>query len=72
MITGVTKWFDSKKGFGFVESSGSDYFVHYKEIKGQGFATLEPGDRVEFEASKSPKGLVAKNLKKIVSDFNCL
>jgi len=62
MKAGVVKWFDLKKGFGFVESSGEDYFIHVKDIKAQGYSNLRTGDRVNFEPSSSNKGLVAKNL----------
>ena len=50
MPKGVIKWFNDKKGFGFISSeSGGDVFVHYTGIKGDGFRTLSEGDKVEFE-----------------------
>jgi len=62
MQTGLVKWFSDEKGFGFVESNGKDYFLHYKEIQKDGFKTVKPGDKVQFEAAMSPKGAVAKNV----------
>lgn len=64
MIQGVVKWFNDQKGFGFIESMGKDYFIHFKEIKSQGFKTLAEGEKVSFEPATSDKGLVAKNLVK--------
>lgn len=63
MQRGTVKWFNDGKGFGFIASEGSDYFVHFKEIQGQGFKTLKEGDRVTFVAGDSPKGSVAKNVQ---------
>ena len=62
MHKGTVKWFNDSKGFGFIASEGSDYFVHFKEIQGQGFKSLKEGDRVSFEPGQSPKGPVAKNV----------
>ena len=62
MQTGLVKWFNETKGFGFVASQGQDYFVHFKEIQGDGFKTLKEGDKVSFVASSSPKGAVATNV----------
>lgn len=59
MMDGMVKWFDEKKGFGFIDSEGKDYFVHFKEIQGTGFKTLLSGDNVQFSPSKSPKGDIA-------------
>ena len=56
---GFVKWFNESKGFGFIESEGSDYFVHFKAIKTEGFKTLKQDQRVEFRAEKSPKGMTA-------------
>jgi cold shock protein len=57
MPKGVIKWFNDKKGFGFITNEdGSDVFVHYSGIKGEGFRTLSEGDRVEFEIENSEKG----------------
>lgn len=65
MEQGTVKWFNSTKGFGFIECEGKDdVFVHYKAITGEGFKTLEEGDHVEFEIVEGPKGLQAANVKK--------
>ncbi len=58
-MQGLVKWFDEKKGFGFIECDGKDYFVHFKEIQGTGFKTLTSGDCVQFVPSKSQKGEIA-------------
>jgi CspA family cold shock protein len=63
---GKVKWFDVKKGFGFIEEEGgSDVFVHYSNIIGQGFKVLEDGEEVEFEVVKGSKGLQAQNVKSV-------
>lgn len=62
MRNGIVKWFNDAKGFGFISSEGSDFFVHFKEIQGQGFKSLKEGDRVTFEQGESLKGPVAKNV----------
>jgi CspA family cold shock protein len=62
MRHGTVKWFNDSKGFGFIESEGDDYFVHFKEIQGHGFKSLKEGDQVSFEPGSSPKGAVAKNV----------
>lgn len=62
MINGTVKWFSEPKGYGFVESQGTEYFIHFKEIKMDGYKTLKEGEAVSFEPSRSPKGLVATNL----------
>lgn len=63
MQNGIVKWFNDGKGFGFIASEGSDFFVHHKEIQGKGFKSLKEGDKVTFESALSPKGPVAKNVK---------
>lgn len=64
-VTGKVKWFDAKKGFGFIEQDGGgDVFVHYSNIIGNGFKTLLDGDNVEFEVVKGNKGLQAQNVVK--------
>jgi cold shock protein len=66
MATGTVKWFNEKKGFGFVtEDGGNDVFVHYSAITGDGFKTLVEGDKVSFEVVNGPKGPQASNVKKI-------
>ena len=62
MQSGCVKWFSEAKGFGFITSQGTDYFIHFKEIKKEGFKTLHEGDKVFFEPGMSQKGAVAKNL----------
>lgn len=65
MPIGVVKWFDSKKGFGFIlDEQQQDIFVHYSVIEGEGFRRLFDGERVEFEATTGPKGLSAAWVKK--------
>jgi CspA family cold shock protein len=62
MINGIVKWFSDEKGFGFVESGGKDYFLHFKEIQAEGFKSVKQGDKVCFEPETSPKGPVAKSV----------
>jgi CspA family cold shock protein len=64
---GTVKWFDNKKGFGFIEpdDSGEDVFVHYSAVEMEGFKTLEEGDRVTFEVSQGEKGLRAINVRRM-------
>jgi cold shock protein len=65
MATGTVKWFNEKKGFGFItEDGGNDVFVHYSAIKEDGFKTLAEGDKVTFEVVKGPKGPQAANVTK--------
>ncbi len=62
---GTVKWFDVKKGFGFIQQEdGSDVFVHYSNISGSGFKVLEDGESVEFEGVGGNKGLQAQNVLK--------
>lgn len=59
-IIGTVKWFNASKGYGFIErQGGSDVFVHYTAIQGEGFRTLEEGQQVEFDIEEGPKGLQA-------------
>ena len=61
---GQVKWFNEKKGFGFiVNESGEDVFVHYKDIQGEGFKTLHENDAVTFIIDKGPKGFKAQNVE---------
>lgn len=67
MEKGVVKWFNGSKGFGFIQrESGDDVFVHYKAITGEGYRSLNEGDKVEFEVETGPKGLQASNVTKVV------
>mgnify|MGYP001351908106 FL=1 len=64
--TGRVKWFDEKKGFGFIErEGGKDIFVHFRAIAGSGFKTLAEGQEVEFEVEEGRKGPQAANVKPI-------
>jgi CspA family cold shock protein len=66
MLQGTVKWFNESKGFGFIEQEeGKDIFVHYSAIQGEGFKTLNEGDRVEFDVVDGPKGPAAANVNKI-------
>lgn len=61
MRTGIVKWFNDAKGFGFItpEDGGEDIFVHYSSIQGSGRRTLMEGQKVTFEEQRGPKGLSA-------------
>jgi cold shock protein len=62
-ITGTVKWFNPDKGFGFIErEDGSDVFVHYTAISGEGYRNLDEGQKVEFSVEEGPKGLQATNV----------
>ena len=61
--TGVVKWFNSSKGFGFIErENGKDVFVHYSAISGDGYRSLEEGQRVEFTVVEGQKGPQAQDV----------
>lgn len=63
--SGRVKWFDNKKGFGFISNEeGADVFVHYSAIQGAGFKTLKEGEPVLFELIESDKGLKAQNVSR--------
>lgn len=64
MAEGTVKWFNEKKGFGFIENSegGEDVFVHFSAIQGDGFKTLHEGQRVSFDIENGNKGLSAANV----------
>ena len=64
MAAGRVKWFDSRKGFGFIEhESEPDIFVHFSDIQGSGYRVLEEGEPVEFDIVQGQKGPQAKNVK---------
>ena len=69
MPKGQVKWFNEKKGFGFItKDDGTDVFVHYSGITGEGFKTLYEGDKVEFDVTEGPKGPQAANVRKVQAD----
>ncbi|HHT9136084.1 MAG: cold-shock protein [Planctomycetota bacterium] len=66
MANGTVKWFNDKKGFGFIsQDNGDDVFVHQTSIQGEGFRTLAEGDKVEFEVMKDQKGFKATKVVKL-------
>lgn len=66
MATGTVKWFNDKKGFGFIsQDNGQDVFVHQTAIESEGFRTLAEGDKVEFEVIKDQKGYKATKVRKL-------
>ena len=66
MKQGTVKWFNAEKGFGFIEIEGeNDVFVHFSEIQGEGFKTLDEGQKVEFEVEEGNRGPQATNVNKI-------
>jgi len=63
MANGIVKWFNEKKGFGFIEQeSGPDLFVHHSSINASGFKSLRDGDRVTYDVENGPKGPSAVNV----------
>jgi cold shock protein len=69
-VMGTVKWFDEKKGYGFLRTDGidTDIFCHYKHILGEGFKTLSRNELVTFEAVDTSKGIMAVNIKKLVHE----
>ena len=66
METGIVKWFNGSKGYGFItREQGDDVFVHYRSIEGEGYKTLEEGDKVSFEVEEGAKGLQATHVSKV-------
>ncbi len=67
MPQGTVKWFNEEKGYGFItpDEGGGDLFVHYSGIVGEGFRSLEEGDKVSFEATRGKKGMQAENVSRI-------
>ncbi len=63
---GTVKWFNTSKGYGFIgRESGEDVFVHFSAIQGDGYRSLEEGDRVSFDVTKGPKGPQAENVERV-------
>lgn len=63
MEQGIVKWFNADKGFGFISrENGDDVFVHFSAIQGNGYRSLEEGQRVSFDVVQGPKGLQAENV----------
>ncbi|HEX4125367.1 MAG TPA: cold shock domain-containing protein [Tepidisphaeraceae bacterium] len=68
MPTGPVKWFDSKKGFGFIVGpSGQDVFVHFSSIDGDGFRALRDGETVEYELTAGAKGFAASHVRHLLT-----
>ena len=66
MPRGKVKWFNSAKGYGFIQrEDGKDVFVHFSAIEGDGYRSLEEGQEVEFEIADSPKGPQAEKVTKV-------
>ncbi|NIR53031.1 cold-shock protein [candidate division KSB1 bacterium] len=66
MQQGTVKWFNDSKGYGFITTDeGTDVFVHFNAIVGDGYKSLDEGDKVQFEVEESPKGLQATNVSKL-------
>ncbi len=66
MPNGTVKWFNDAKGFGFITADdGTDVFVHFSAVQGDGFKSLVEGDQVSFEMAEGPKGPKAENVVKI-------
>ncbi len=65
MATGIVKWFNESKGFGFIapDDGGEDLFAHFSEIQGNGFKTLKEAQRVNFEVTTGPKGKQASRIQ---------
>lgn len=66
-VTGTVKWFNDAKGYGFIarDGGGSDVFVHYSAVSGDGFKSLAEGQRVEFSIEQGPKGMAAVDVRKL-------
>lgn len=65
MLQGTVKWFNAEKGFGFIErEDGDDVFVHFSAIQGEGFKSLEEGQKVNFEIVEGNRGAQAANVTK--------
>ena len=66
MTQGTVKWFNAEKGFGFIsQAEGPDVFVHFSEIEGNGYKSLDENQQVEFELAQGPKGPQATHVRAI-------
>ncbi|KUN40468.1 cold shock domain protein CspD [Streptomyces longwoodensis] len=67
MATGIVKWFNSEKGFGFIEQDGggADVFAHHSNIAAQGYRELHEGQKVEFDVTQGQRGMQAENIRVI-------
>ena len=66
METGIVKWFNSSKGYGFISrEAGEDVFVHYRSIEGEGYKSLDEGDRVTYQVEQGSKGPQATKVSRI-------
>ena len=67
MPQGTVKWFDGEKGYGFIspDDGGEDLFVHHSGIAGEGFKTLDEGEKVTYEATRGRKGMQAENVSRV-------
>ncbi len=75
MLTiGKVKWFNTKKGYGFItrDDNDEDIFVHYTSISGDGYRALEKGEDVQFELVEGPKGLQAQNVSKVQQEASSI
>jgi cold shock CspA family protein len=70
MPRGIVKWFDAKKGYGFIvgPQEGHDIFVHYTHIQGDGFRSLRDGEQVDYELAESEKGLQARSVRPLARE----
>lgn len=65
-VQGKVKWFNNSKGYGFIEQEqGDDVFVHFRAIRGDGYRSLNEGQRVEFDVAEGQKGLQAQDVSKV-------
>ena len=66
MPVGIVKWYDRKRGYGFIlHENGEDVFVHFSVIEGEGFRCLRNAERVEYEVTQGPKGLLASRVRRL-------